>query len=316
MQIDIEDTGGSSETLQAAVESPDFYKKLLDQMSDGVSVVDRKRQIRYWNQGAERLTGYSAQEIVEHACADHALCQIDAEQEMCAKRCPLEKCMSDGANHETRVFLRNKHGRRVPIKLRTQPLRDSAGKVIGAVEILSDASAEHEIHRRAEAMRRMAFLDHLTQLPNRRFLEMSLQALLNAHVTERNSFGVLMIDLDDFKEVNDTHGHNSGDQVLKEIARTLSGALRPSDLIGRWGGDEFLAIVSDIHEKALENLARRCVTLAEHTPLHCNGKPLLLSISAGATLAQTGDSLQTLIERADQLMYRSKADGRGRATME
>jgi len=148
-------------------------------MSDGVYFVDRERRILYWSEGAYRLTGYKAEELLGKFCQDDILCHVDyAGKRLCQEDCPLAASISDGGLHEANVFLRHKQGRRVPVTVRVQPLEGADGSIIGAIEIFSDDSAQTEERRRTEAMNRLAFLDHLTQLPNRRFMEMSLHTAL------------------------------------------------------------------------------------------------------------------------------------------
>ncbi len=196
-------------------------------------------------------------------------------------------------------------------------MRGADGTIIGAVEIFNDNSSVIEARRKVEAMNRLAFLDHLTQMPNRRFLEMSLQTALAEYQMHKDTLGVLIIDLDGFKEINDSFGHSCGDRVLQEAAKTLTGSLRPTDIVGRWGGDEFLAIVRNVDGEMLSQLAGRCVVLmAETSVLRNNEKRISLSVSVGAALSRTGETAEELVRRADELMYRSKNGGRSRATTE
>jgi diguanylate cyclase (GGDEF)-like protein/PAS domain S-box-containing protein len=296
---------------------PSFYKELLDNMSEGVYFVDRKRRILYWNEGAFRLTGYTAEEILGKHCQDNILNHVDyAGKHLCQKGCPLTACITDGCLHQGNVFLRHKQGRRVPVFVRAQPIRAADGSITGAVEIFSDNSAEMEARRKIEEMERMAFLDSLTSLPNRRFLEMSLATALNEYEAHRKPFAVLIIDLDRFKEINDNFGHASGDLALQEAAHTLVGSLRPTDIVGRWGGDEFLAVVRNVDEEIATILAKRCVLLVAETEItSLNGKKIPLSISIGATLSHHGDDARTLLHRADEQLYRSKSNGRSRASI-
>ena len=104
-----------------------------------------------------------------------------------------------------------------------------AAQLSGAIEIFSDDSAQNESRRKVEAMKRLAFLDHLTQLPNRRYLEMAIHTAQSEFEVHHDPFGVLMMDLDGFKKMNDTYGHGCGDLALQEAAKTLAGALRPTD---------------------------------------------------------------------------------------
>jgi diguanylate cyclase (GGDEF)-like protein len=205
------------------------------------------------------------------------------------------------------VFLRHKQGRRVPVTVRVQPIRAADGSIAGAVQIFSDDSAEQDARRRIEEMERLAFLDHVTQLPNRRFVEMSLQTALNEFQIHRNPFGLLVIDLDQFKSINDRFGHACGDRALLEVAKTLAGALRPTDVVGRWGGDEFIAIARHINQKNLRRVSERCRALvAGTTYANCDDCRASVSVSIGATLALPGDTAEAMIKRADTLMYRNK----------
>jgi diguanylate cyclase (GGDEF)-like protein/PAS domain S-box-containing protein len=298
--------------------NPAFYKELLDHMSDGVYFVDRERCILYWNEGATRLSGYMADEMLGRHCQDNILCHVDAKgRQLCEDGCPLVASIYSGGRNEANVFLRHKQGRRVPVNVRVQPMRGPDGSIVGAIEIFSDDSAQHEVRRQKAAMERLAFLDHLTELPNRRYLEMSLHTAASEYEVHKDSFGVLVIDLDKFKGINDSFGHSVGDSALQEVALTLTGVLRSPDTIGRWGGDEFLAIVRNIDRIKLKMLAERCVALVRETSITSgDGSRIHLSISVGAALSRRGEDPRRLIHRADELMYQSKKNGRCRAATE
>jgi PAS domain S-box-containing protein len=267
---------------------PAFYKDLLDHMSDGVYFVDRSRRILYWNEGAHRLTGYAAEELLGHRCQDDILCHIDGEgNQLCQEGCPLTASMDDGGTHEANVFLRNKQGRRVPVNVRVQPVRDAGGAIVGAIEIFSDDSAQNEARRRAEALKRLAFFDHLTQLPNRRYLEMSMHTAQSEFEVHRDPFGLLVMDLDGLKQINDTFGHGCGDLALQETAQSLK----------------------TLAERCVEQVRKASTILEER-------KGATISVSVGAALARLGEMPAELLGRADALMYQSKRNGRNRAGVE
>lgn len=293
-------------------DDPAFYKKILDNIRDGVYLVDRDRRIQYWNGGAQQMTGYAPSEVVGRCCQEDILCHIDrAGHSLCRNGCPLAAGMDDGAYHEENAFLRHKEGRRIPVRVRVQPMFDAKGNVVGAVEIFSDNTAENEIRRRIESLRRLAFLDALTELPNRRFLDMTLDTVLNEFAVYHDLFGILMIDIDDFKSINDTYGHIVGDTALREIARSMVAALRPVDTLGRWGGDEFLAIVCNVNATALGEIAERAINMVRQTAIHsCPEARLGITVSIGAALVCTGDSAAEIVRRADKLLYASKKSGR------
>lgn len=295
---------------------PSFYKDLLYHIRDGVYFVDQERRIRYWNEGAARLTGYTEDEILGRFCHDNILSHIDVcGNHLCEHGCPLSAAIHDGQGHEASVFLRHKLGHRVPVSVRVQPIFAKDGSVEGAVEIFSDNTAQTEAVRKTEEMRRMAFLDYLTQLPNRRFLEMTLQTALTEYKVHQSPFGVMIIDVDQFKCINDEFGHACGDRVLQEIGKTLAKSLRPSDVLGRWGGDEFVAIVYSVDSKELALVAERSVTIARNTEILADRSDRIrASVSIGASRVRPGEAFEALFQRADRLVYASKAAGRGRAT--
>lgn len=298
--------------------NPSFYKTLLDEMTDGVYFVDRERRILYWNEGAFRLTGYKSEEVVGRNCEDNLLCHVDAAgRNLCHDGCPLTASINDGGMHDAPVFLRHKQGRRVPVSVRVRPIRGADGLIVGAVEIFSDDTAQHAARRKTKEMERLAFLDQVTQLPNRRYLEMSLQTALSECQVHKDPFGLLIFDLDGFKSINDSYGHASGDRVLQEVAKTLAGALRTTDIVGRWGGDEFVAVLRHVDGNSLQRLAERCCALVAQTSILANnGSRLGMSVSIGGALVKTEDTCEALIRRADELMYRSKSRGRNCATVE
>jgi diguanylate cyclase (GGDEF)-like protein/PAS domain S-box-containing protein len=301
---------------QMSPADPELYKELLDHMSDGVYIADRERRFLYCNEAASQLTGYRSDEITGRSCKDHESCPIGhIGHGLCDQSCVLADCMKDGGIRESRTLLRHKEGRRIPVAFRVQPIRAANGAIIGVVEIFRDDSARHEARRKAEAMERLAFLDVLTLVPNRRFLEMSLHTALREYQVTKTPFGVLVIDLDSFKTINDTFGHIGGDHALKQAAKALAGALRPTDTVGRWGGDEFLAIVRSVNCEILTELALRCVDMvAKISFSDSDAKSVSLSISVGGTLIRPGDTVKGLVKRADDLLYESKAAGRNRAT--
>lgn len=125
-----------------------------------------------------------------------------------------------------------------------------------------------------------------------------------------------MLDIDHFKSVNDTYGHETGDHVLRPVAKTLARSLRPFDLSGRWGGDEFLAVILNVDAAHLGVVAKRVRALIAATRIPLEDNYLSVSVSIGGTLARASDSPETPLNRADLSMYRSKMEGRNRVDLD
>lgn len=294
----------------------DFYKELLDSLHDGVYFVDLDRRITYWNKGAERLSGFSAAEVVGKRCSDEILTHVDREGcRLCTGRCPLAATMEDGRARESNIFLHHKAGYRVPVSVRVTPIRDAQGRIQGAVEEFSDNSSNSAVLDRLVELQELALLDPITGVGNRRYTEMRLRAAADALQRYGWRFGVLFVDLDDFKEVNDTFGHDTGDRVLRMVARTLGGNLRSVDAVGRWGGDEFIAVIANTTEEHLLSTAERSRKLVAVSVLEAGSSQIRVAVSIGGTMARGDDTLLSLVNRADSLMYRAKASGGNRVEL-
>ncbi|MCL5021884.1 MAG: GGDEF domain-containing protein [Nitrospirae bacterium] len=290
----------------------EFCGNLLDHLHDGIYFVDLDRRITYWNLAAERIAGYRSSEVVGKRCRDNLLIHIDdSGATLCdSGSCPLERSIAGGTEEEKEAYLRHRDGHRVPVLIRTFPLRDPKGKTVGAVEIFSDNSSGTAFLHRIEELQKMTILDHLTGLPNRRYIEMNLDARLSEMQRYGWPFGVLFIDIDHFKNINDAYGHATGDDVLRMIAQTFINNSRPFDTIGRWGGEEFVAVILNVQGDVLCGIADRLRMLIEQSSLIAGETTIRVTISIGATLACREDTIETLLQRADRLMYRSKASGR------
>ncbi len=163
----------------------------------------------------------------------------------------------------------------------------------------------------AEAMSVAAQIDYLTQLPNRRSLTENLQIQLTQFQSAqtRNCFAVILLDVDRFKQINDTFGHDMGDRVLIAIANILQSHLRKQDIIGRWGGEEFLMIAQDATAIDAAQTADRLRSLI-FEQVAC--EDAIVSASFGISLATASDTLESLVQRADQALYAAKEKGRNR----
>ena len=295
----------------------DFYKSILDNLYEGVYFVDTKRIITYWNKGAERISGHKSDAIIGTACWDNILMHVNDEgMNLCQGDCPLQQTITDGKTHETEAYLRHKDGHRVPVIIHTAPILDTSGEITGGVEIFSDNSFGKAANQRIEALQKMTMVDVLTQIGNRRYVEMDLNAKLAEAQRYGWTFGIAFIDIDHFKMVNDTYGHDVGDEVLKMVTRTLSNNSRLFDVVGRWGGEEFIAIITHITGTKLYPIANRYRALVEQSRLSVNSNVIQVTISIGATIAKVNDTADTLVKRADELMYQSKLSGRNRVTVD
>ncbi|WP_297953223.1 sensor domain-containing diguanylate cyclase [uncultured Desulfobulbus sp.] len=289
---------------------------VLENLHDGLYCTDTHRVITFWNHAAERITGYPAAEVLGRSCAANILVHVDTDgRSLCRGLCPLAMTMADCVGREAEVFLRHRDGHRVPVLVRTGPLKDRAGQVVGGVELFTDLSNILANNSRVRELEQLALLDTLTQLANRAYLQREIEARFEEMRRYGIPFGLLFMDIDFFKRFNDTYGHDVGDAVLKLVANTFTANSRAFDVYGRWGGEEFVGVIRSIDAEDLVVLGNRMRVLVNQSFLMHDEARLGVSISLGATVAKPDDTAESLIKRADQLLYRSKKEGRNRLTL-
>jgi len=286
-------------------------RTILDNLPAGVYITDRNRKILYWNKAAEQITGFPAEDVIGSHCFNNLLMHINDEgQNLCGNLCPLAKTLQDGIAREGDVFLHHKDGHRTPVKIHTIALKDSSGRTSGCAEIFSDISSFASTQSRIQQLEKLAFFDHLSQLPNREHIESELDR--NFHEFERfgQRFGVLFLDIDHFKSFNDTFGHDAGDRIIKVIAKTLMSSSRPFDIFGRWGGEEFVGIIKDVDPEKLIRIGNRYRRLIEQSSITIENRQVVTTVSIGATVVRQDDSKLSIVKRADGFMYECKQKGR------
>jgi diguanylate cyclase (GGDEF)-like protein len=187
------------------------------------------------------------------------------------------------------------------------PLCDDAGVVTHFVHVLQYPGGQE----RQEALYRLAFYDALTGLPNRNLFSDRLAHALAVGQRNRTPFALLYIDIDHFKRINDTFGHEAGDELLREVAARLARSVRASDTVARWGGDEFVAIldsVADLHSAAC--IASKLLAMCSEPYVVC-GRECRITVSVGSSFyPRDGHDAASLVQHADSTMYKVKARGR------
>ncbi|MBI9075798.1 MAG: sensor domain-containing diguanylate cyclase [Desulfatibacillum sp.] len=298
-----------------------FQKDILDNLFDGVYCVNLDRIITYWSANTEQLTGFPAREVVGRSCQDNRVMYVDNwGHNLCEPGvCPAVLTMQDGIIREINVSYHHKDGHLVPAVARILPIRDEQGQITGAVEVFQDTTPVVKEREKAKELEDLALNDPLTHVSNRTCGQARLEAKLNELRRYGWPFGVLFCDVDKFKHVNDTYGHHVGDAVLKAVAKTLSGNLRASDIVCRWGGDEFLIILPSIDLETLGQIANKVLRIVEKSrvPVGVGTEKHTITVtsSIGGTVARQDDTPESLLKRADELMYKGKKAGANRAVI-
>jgi diguanylate cyclase (GGDEF)-like protein/PAS domain S-box-containing protein len=290
------------------------FEHILDAISDGVYVTTDDREIVFWSQGAEKITGYKAEEVVGKHCYDNVLVHTDLNgKTLCFDGCPLQGCIETGVDRAVNeVFLKRKDGERLAVYVKTSVLheadRDYGVEVFGELESVAGRDLVAQVQKLSDS----SVTDPLTGLFNRRYLDAALgqQFALFGRMSRR--FGVLYLDIDTFKSVNDTLGHAGGDEAIRFVADIISRNARRMDVAARYGGDEFAVICPIGSAAELLLYGRRLVEMVRSSSFApAEDAGMRLTISAGAALVAEGDADErAVLERADGAMYQAKRSGR------
>ncbi len=286
----------------------DLLEKVFDSSYSGVMITDAKANIVEVNPAFTRITGYSSEEAVGKN--PHLLASGRHDHDFYRD---LWESLANYGHWEGEIWNRRKSGEVYPSWMNINPVRDKTGTLLYYVSIFSDISkrkeAEAQIHQ-------LAFYDSLTELPNRRLLIERLQQAFAVGARSGQHGAVLFLDLDNFKTLNDTKGHDVGDQLLSEVAKRLNACVRDGDTVARLGGDEFV-VVLDALSTISDEAAAQADLVAEKIR-DALGQPYLLANHTHYTTPSIGvvlfrghqQSLDDVLKYADTAMYQAKTAGR------
>ena len=286
---------------------------LLESAGDGICGVNLDGNTTFANRAALALLGYDQKSLLgdnQHRLIHHS--HQDGRPHPEAE-CPINLTLKDGRARAGEDWFIRADGRGFPVHLTVTPMIEQ-GRQVGAVVVFADIAQRKAME---DELRRLATTDALTGIANRRhFIEQ-----LAAELARVKRFGkpaaLLMIDLDHFKRVNDSHGHGVGDLVLKHFASVIGDSLRRIDCFGRLGGEEFAVLLPGSEPQGARELAERLRQAAATSPTATEGGPVAVTISIGVTELDAGDlDPNHILARADRALYRAKENGRNRVELE
>lgn len=284
------------------------FEAIVENSADAIVSKTIGGVVTSWNHGAEEVFGYTAQEMVGHSI--ERLLPVERRDEEASLLARLQRREKIAPFETMRL---RKDGTVVQVSVALSPVDDGRGRIVGVASIARDITSQKTMEAEIRAM---AFNDPLTRLPNRRLLMDRLRRAQLASTRQRSWFAVLFIDLDRFKEVNDTFGHEAGDELLVEIANRLQLAVRQNDTVARLGGDEFVLVLEDLGADEpsaaahVNSVADKVLGAIEQDCL-LRGTRHRCSASIGIRLAKGEQgSADQLLKEADAAMYGVKYERR------
>ncbi|MGM0593843.1 MAG: EAL domain-containing protein [Pseudomonadota bacterium] len=278
-------------------------EKVIESSLEGILITDADGVIERVNPAFTRLTGYTAEEAIGQTPALLRSGRHDADF-----YAQMWRSIREDGHWQGEVWNRRKNGEVYPELLTVAAIHDDKGALTHYAALFSDIS---EIKENEERIRNLAYYDALTGLPNRRLFQDRLSVAI-AHAHRNGSrLGVVFVDLDRFKRINDSLGHAMGDKLLRTVTERLLEAVREDDTVARMGGDEFVILLTDASSvDAIVQVARRIIERMTQ-PVPLGEQELVVTCSLGISFyPDDGHEIDTLIQNADTAMYRAKEAGR------
>jgi diguanylate cyclase (GGDEF)-like protein/PAS domain S-box-containing protein len=280
--------------------------RVFEQSAEGIIIFDAKKTILTVNRAFCEMTGYESQDLIG-ANLDSLQYENSDKEYVSHIRQQIWKQVDHDGYWQGEISERHKRGVSIPVFLSISVVLDEQGRIVNYIGINRDISQ----HKEAEAhIHQLAYYDALTALPNRFLFDDRIEQAINHAQREEHTFALMFLDLDRFKNINDSLGHRVGDSVLIETANRLKKIQRREDTVSRLGGDEFILLLPGTDSDGAAHVAKNIIrTLSE--PYHISQHELLITPSIGICLyPNDGDNAETLIQNADSAMYRAKQDGR------
>lgn len=308
--------------------SKEFLQSVIDTIPDPVFVKDRSQHWVVLNSAFSRFVGHAPINLLNQN--DFTIFPVEQAQKLWEQD---QHTFNTGEPSETEAALTNLNGHTYQVAVKRSLHKDAAGNrfLVGIIhDITRQKQVEVELRRQTEELartnaelkrsedrlRHLAYHDGLTGLPNRDLFMEQLEHFLSWAEVHEKLVAVLFLDLDGFKHINDTYGHTVGDLLLKAVARRLSNSLRSTDIVGRFGGDEFVVLLPGIHAAEDVEIVSRKLVYALTQPFALEQHQIQITTSIGISLYPMHGKLpQDLVEKADQAMYEAKEMGKNRYTL-
>lgn len=302
----------SGGTVGSTFRAP-FVTQLIDSLIDAVICIDSSGTIQDWNAAATRLLGHTSSAVLYRLWAPSLveMREPNSSMELAAEQCPVRTCLTSAVCVAGRFTVRGADNQRLPIEVKVSPIMAEEFGVRGAVLVLRDVTEQSDLEASVKRLRRQIAQDPLTKVGNRAELDRSLATLVEQCARSQQLFSLIVCDIDHFKQVNDVHGHQAGDEALVKVAEILTAQSRHGDLVCRYGGEEFVVLCPDCD---IETTVRRAESLRvaiESTRLPMFDNQAVTS-SFGVTQYQPGDTAGSIFARADRALLQAKDTGRNR----
>ncbi len=300
----------------------EFARQLVDDTQEAAYFVDTNRTIRHWNIQAEKLTGFSAREVVGHSCSDNILVHVDDEGVyMCAQGCPLAETMRTGEEKDIEAYMHHRQGHRLPVTINATPVKSPEGDIVGCLETFSLKTAQAKLAMMASVpikyetdeedfspvtpQRQKEYRGVL----DREEIEGDIQRNIDELHERNEEFGLIFAEVENAADIRHEHVAADVEKMCASVEKTIESNIGPNDLVGRWEENCFVIVLDIMDENQLESLSKKLKMLVATSFMLIDNSKVTVTIRTGSTLGRPNDTIESIVKRAKNLSQISGAFG-------
>jgi PAS domain S-box-containing protein len=277
----------------------DIYRLIIESLDDGVYLVDSSRSLVYWNDGAERITGYRRQDVMGRSSGNLLGYCSDAGFAFREQDCPVATTLADGRSRRLDAFLKHQLGHRVPVSIRSAAVRDEGGAVVGAVEIFHVDSRHYGLLQKFRGLESFGCLDPAIGVPNRAMTEMRLRHRLEDLEAFGIPLGLFSIEIGDRAALEARSGHHAWEGLLRTAAQTIAETMEPNGFVGRWEEARFIGLLGNSDLLSLHQIGSRVASLVHASHVSWWGDDIEPTVVLRSAMAEPGDTPESAVARLD-----------------
>jgi len=281
-----------------------IFENIIKSMELGIYILDWRKEVVYWNKGAEKITGIKKDEIVGKKFKEELLKYSDKSGTLLnILETPSMKTIADGRERVEKLYIDTKSGR-IPIEVQVYPLKNEENQIIGSFEVFIDISEEEKLKEEYEKLKRDAFIDDLTGIPNKKYINKKLRELYDDYKRYKLDFSVVFLKIKDFEALVEQKGKSFSEMVLKKVAKKISSITRSSDFFGFWEGNTFILILRFVNNTQVLEVANRFNTALKSIELD----EIKLNFVFGGSIITENDTIETLLEKSEKKLIEAEMD--------
>ncbi|MCF7858619.1 MAG: diguanylate cyclase [Candidatus Cloacimonetes bacterium] len=286
------------------------YRNLIENLYEGLFYIDKTGLIKYWSKGAEKITGYSSEAVLNFKISDELLSPTDKNgNKLSGEKSIFHYTLAKGTIKQFELLITHRDGYKIPISARIAPMYDHQDNIVGATQLFTDNKEHIEQLVMDSQKYRDSYFDPITKLPNQLNLEMSIDAKISEFRRYNRPFGILFIKIDDYEKYNEIYGDDFKIKTLVQVSKLLENDLRPFDVAGRWSDHEFTIILVNVREDSVTMIGNRLKEIIKKSEFTIGKGSLSLTLSVGGVTVSAKDNCNTLVKKLHSTLEKCELEG-------